>query len=83
MQKERDTAFRPTVLMNAEEYQISWDENKEEDWLLSLPNEAESTYKIFEDGSIEGTFKFPMVVFPENGLESFTVENIGVGVPKS
>lgn len=82
MQKERDTAYRPTVLMNPEEYQISWNENKEEDWLSSLPNEAESTYKIGEDGSIEGTFKFPMVVFPENGLENFTVVNVGVGVSK-
>ncbi len=46
MQKERVTAYKPTVLMNAADLQISWNANDEEEWLKSLPNETNSSYDI-------------------------------------
>ena len=82
MQKDRDAAYRPTILMNPEEYQISWNSSKEEEWLSSLPDEPHNTYEINEDGSVSGTGSIPMNIFPENELEGFTVVNVGVGVSK-
>ena len=83
MQKDRDAAYRPTILMNPEEYQISWNSSKEEEWLSSLPDEPHNTYEINEDGSVSGTGSIPMNIFPENELEGFTVVNVGVGVYKA
>lgn len=34
------------------------------------------------DGSITGTVDIPVNIFPNNGLESFTVVNLGVGAAK-
>lgn len=82
MQAERNAAYKPTILMNASDYDISWDSNGEEDWIVSLPDKSKNSYTVNDDGSITGTISFPMNVFPENGLESFTVVNLGVGAAK-
>lgn len=83
MKKDREAAYKPTILMNPESYDVSWNSNKEEEWLSSLPNKPYSDYKINEDGSISGTGSIPINIFPENALESFTVVNIGVGAAKN
>lgn len=83
MQKDRNAAYKPTILMNAVSYQISWDANGEEEWVSQLPNTANSSYEVDEDGVITGTITVPVSVFPNNGLEQFSVVNIGVGAAKS
>ena len=82
MQTDRNAAYKPTILMNALDFNISWDSNGEEDWLVSLPDKSNSSYKINADGSITGTVDIPVNIFPNNGLESFTVVNLGVGDAK-
>lgn len=82
MQADRNAAYKPTILMNASDFNISWDSNGEEDWLVSLPDKSNSSYKINADGSITGTVDIPVNIFPNNGLESFTVVNLGVGAAK-
>ena len=82
MQTDRNAAYKPTILMNASDFNISWDSNGEEDWLVSLPDKSNSSYKINADGSITGTVDIPVNIFPNNGLESFTVVNLGVGAAK-
>lgn len=82
MQTDRNAAYKPTILMNASDFNISWDFNGEEDWLVSLPDKSNSSYKINADGSITGTVDIPVNIFPNNGLESFTVVNLGVGAAK-
>ena len=82
MQTDRNAAYKPTILMNASDFNISWDSNGEEDWLVSLPDKSNSSYKVNDDGSITGTVDIPVNIFPNNGLESFTVVNLGVGAAK-
>ena len=82
MQTDRNAAYKPTILMNASDFNISWDSNGEEDWLVSLPDKSNSSYKINADGSITGIVDIPVNIFPNNGLESFTVVNLGVGAAK-
>lgn len=82
MQIERDAAYKPTILMNATNYEISWNSSGEEEWISSLPNDSNSSYEINNDGSITGTSTLSMSVFPNNGLESFVAVNIGVGAAK-
>lgn len=82
MQTDRNAAYKPTILMNASDFNISWDSNGEEDWLVSLPDKSNSSYRINADGSITGTVDIPVNIFPNNGLERFTVVNLGVGAAK-
>ena len=82
MQTDRNAAYKPTILMNASDFNISWDSNGEDDWLVSLPDKSNSSYKINADGSITGTVDIPVNIFPNNGLERFTVVNLGVGAAK-
>lgn len=82
MQIERDAAYKPTILMNAVDYQISWNANGEEEWVSSLPNESNSSHEVNENGEITRTISLPVNIFPNNGLETFTVVNIGVGAAK-
>lgn len=82
MQTDRNAAYKPTILMNASDFNISWDSNGEEDWSVSLPDKSNSSYKVNDDGSITGTVDIPVNIFPNNGLESFTVVNLGVGAAK-
>lgn len=82
MRKDRDAAYKPAVLMNATNFQISWDANGEENWLLSLPKKSDGNYEVNEDGSITGTFSLPVNIFPNGELESFTAVNIGIGTAR-
>lgn len=82
MKIERDAAYKPTILMNAVDYQISWNANGEEEWVSSLPNESNSSHEVNENGEITRTISLPVNIFPNNGLETFTVVNIGVGAAK-
>lgn len=82
MQADRNAAYKPTILMNASDFNISWDSKGEEDWLVSLPDKSNSSYKVNDDGSITGTVDIPVNIFPNNGLERFTVVNLGVGAAK-
>ena len=68
--------------MNAADFQISWDANGEENWLLSLPQKSDGNYEVNEDGSIIGTFSLPVNIFPNGELESFTAVNIGIGTAR-
>ena len=82
MQKDRDTAYKPTILINPIDFQIAWNANGEEEWLSSLPDESNNSYTVNGDGSITGTIHLPVNIFPDDGLESFTVVNIGIGAAK-
>lgn len=82
MQKERNAAYKPTILMNAVDFEISWDTNGEEEWVSSLPDESNSSYEVDAEGNVAGTISLPVNIFPHNGLESFTVVNVGVGAAK-
>lgn len=82
MQAERNAAYNPTILMNAADFSISWDSNGQEEWLASLPDTSNSSYEVNNDGSITGTISMPVNIFPNNGLESFTAINLGVGAAK-
>ena len=82
MQAARNAAYKPAVLMNASDFNISWDSNGEENWLASLPDKSNSSYEVNNDGSITGTINLPVNIFPNNGLESFAVVNLGVGPAK-
>lgn len=82
MRKDRDAAYNPAVLMNAADFQISWDANGEENWLSSLPKNSDGSYEVNEDGSITGTFSLPVNIFPNGELESFTTVNIGIGTAR-
>lgn len=82
MQIDRDTAYKPTILMNAVDYQISWNARGEEEWVSTLSKESDSSQTVNGDGKITGTISLPVHIFPGDGLESFAVVNIGVGVAK-
>jgi len=82
MRKDRDAAYKPSVLMNAADFQITWNTSGEENWVSSLPNESDSSYEISEDGSITGTYSLPVNIFPNGKLESLTAVNIGVGTAR-
>lgn len=82
MQADRNAAYKPAILMNASDFSISWNSNGEEDWLASLPDKSNSSYKLNDDGSITGTINLPVNIFPNNGLENFNVVNLGVGAAK-
>lgn len=79
MRKDRDAAFLPAILMNPSEFEIVWDNNGSEEWLSSLPDESQIESEINEDGSITGSFSIPAYIFRNNGFESFSVVNLGVG----
>lgn len=82
MQADRNAAYKPAILMNASDFSISWDSNGEEGWLASLPDKSNSSHKVNDDGSVTGTISLPINMFPNNGLENFTVVNLGVGAAK-
>lgn len=82
MRKDRDAAYKPAILMNPIEFEISWNEDGEEEWFTSLPGEGESSVDVDEHGEMIGTIKIPMTIFRENGLETFSVVNIGVGAAR-
>lgn len=82
MQADRNAAYKPTILMNASEFNISWNSDGNEDWLALSPNDSNSSHTVNDDGSVTGTFNLPVNIFPNNGLESFTVVNLGVGAAK-
>lgn len=82
MQVERNAAYNPTILMNASDFSISWDSNGQEEWLASLSDTLNSSYEVNNDGSITGTISLPVNIFPNNGVESFTAINLGVGAAK-
>ena len=82
MRKDRDAAYKPAILMNPTEFEISWNEDGEEEWFISLPGEGESSVDVDEHGEMIGTIKIPMTIFRENGLETFSVVNIGVGAAR-
>ncbi len=68
--------------MNASEFSISWDSNGKENWSISLSDTLSSSHKFNDDGSITGTISLLVKIFPNNGLENFTVVNLGVGSAK-
>ena len=47
-----------------------------------MPDTSNSNHKVNDDGRITGTISLPVNVFPNNGLENFTVVNLGVGAAK-
>lgn len=81
MRRDRDAAYRPSLLMNPVEYSVTWNDEGEEPWLSSSDTEEESI-EIQEDGTIQGSTTIPMTLFPDDGLEAMSVVNIGVGTAK-
>jgi len=50
MQKDRETAYMPSILMNPTEYSFSWDENGHETWYDLEKGTVETDYG--DDGTI-------------------------------
>lgn len=84
MRKDRDAAYKPSILMNPKNFEITWNSSGEEAWAeaFSSSNIPEHSYTTQLDGTVNGTIKLPMTLFTGGELESFTVVNIGVGAAK-
>ena len=83
MIKDRNAAYRPSILINPVNYSFSWNENGSIDWIDSLitNNSIENDMEVNSDGSISGTISIP-VSFIGDGVEQFTAVNVGVGSAK-
>lgn len=83
MRRDRDAAYRPSLLMNPVEYSVTWNDEGEEPWLSSSDTQVEEeSIEVQEDGTINGSITIPMTLFPNDGLETMSVVNIGVGTAK-
>lgn len=84
MRKDRDAAYKPSILMNPKNFEITWNSNGEEPWAeeFSSANSPEHSYTTQLDGTVNGTIKLPITLFTRGELESFAVVNIGVGSAK-
>lgn len=83
MRRDRDAAYRPSLLMNPVEYSVTWNDEGEEHWLSSSDTQVEEeSIEVQEDGTINGSITIPMTLFPNDGLETMSVVNIGVGTAK-
>lgn len=80
MIKDRNAAYRPSILINPTQYNISWDKDRSLDWINSIvsDNKTENRMEFNSDGSITGQIKIPISVIGD-GLEQFTAVNVGVG----
>ena len=83
MIKDRNAAYKPSILINPIQYNFSWDADGNLDWLDSLitDKEIENEIEINDDGSIIGNLSIPVNVIGD-GIEQFTAVNVGVGVAK-
>ena len=82
MKIDRKVAYKPTLLFNPAQYEFSWDENgNSELFAISTPDEADTTYKYKEDGSITATLKIPVNIIGD-GIQQFSIVNVGVGTAK-
>lgn len=83
MRRDRDAAYRPSLLMNPVEYSVTWNDEGEEPWLSSSDTQVEEeSIEAQEDGAVNGSITIPMTLFPDDGLETMSVVNIGVGTAK-
>lgn len=83
MRRDRDAAYRPSLMMNPVEYSVTWNDEGEEPWLSSSDTQVEEeSIEVQEDGTINGSITIPMTLFPNDGLETMSVVNIGVGTAK-
>ena len=83
MRRDRDAAYRPSLLMNPVEYSVTWNDEGEEPWLSSSDTQVEEeSIEAQEDGTVNGSITIPMTLFPDDGLETMSVVNIGVGTAK-
>lgn len=83
MRRDRDAAYRPSLLMNPVEYSVTWNDEGEEPWLSSADTQVEEeSIEAQEDGTVNGSITIPMTLFPNDGLETMSVVNIGVGTAK-
>jgi len=83
MIKDRNAAYRPSILINPAEYSFSWDKDGNIDWIESFTTKQsiENEMKENSDGTITGTISVPISVMG-NGYEQFTAVNVGVGTAK-
>lgn len=80
MIKDRNAAYRPSILINPTQYNFSWDQHRSLDWINSIVSDkkTENSMEVNADGSITGQIKFPISVIGD-GFEQFTAVNVGVG----
>lgn len=79
MQKERDTAYRPYIVMNAIEETAEWDSEGDLLWLKNYTRPSEITEETDVDGTIHGTITLPMTLFKPSSFYQYSVVNIGAG----
>lgn len=79
MQKARDAAYHPCIVMNPIEEKAEWDKDGDLLWLKEKTRSIESTFEKGEDGVIHGEMRFPMYLFNPSSLLKYSVVNIGVG----
>lgn len=80
MQKDRETAYMPSILMNPTEYSFSWDENGHETWYDLEKGNVETGYA--DDGTINASSSIPIKLFTDSHLETFSIVNAGVGTAR-
>jgi len=80
MQKDRETAYMPSILMNPTEYSFSWDENGHETWYDLEKGTVETDYG--DDGTINVSSNIPIKLFADSHLETFSIVNAGVGTAR-
>lgn len=83
MKRDRDAAYRPSLLMNPIEYTITWNDKGEEEWLSSSKPQKEGSVNILEDGKVHVSLEIPVILFREDGLETISIVNVGVGAAKN
>lgn len=80
MQKDREMAYMPSILINPTEYSFSWDKDGHETWYDLEKGNVETDYA--DDGTINASFSIPMKLFADTHLETFSIVNTGVGTAR-
>ena len=62
MKRDRDAAYRPSLLMNPIEYTITWNDKGEEEWLSSSKPQKEGSVNILEDGKVHVSLEIPVIL---------------------
>ena len=83
MQQDRKATYKPTVLINPIEHEISWNADGEEEWFTNMNLVSQVDTSVDETGKALLHLSLPMAIFPEGKLEVFSAVNIGVGTAEN
>ncbi len=83
MRIDRNSAYKPSILINPTQYEYSWDEKGN---VKGLPGDAkdlssDSTVEYISGETIRSTITIPVSII-EEGFQQFSIVNAGVGTAK-